>query len=182
MSRLQDKYRQEILPKLKEELKMTNDLAVPRLKKITINIGLGEAKDNAGIMEKVLTNLVAIAGQKPVATKAKKSISNFKIAQGQAIGAMVTLRGVRMYDFLDKLMTIVLPKVRDFRGISATSFDQGGNYTLGLREQVIFAEVDYRNVDKIRGMEITIGTTAHNKEEGKRLLELMGMPFRKDSN
>ncbi len=182
MSRLQDKYRTEIMTQLKEELKITNPMAVPQVKKIVINIGLGEAKDNSGTLDKVLTNLTAIAGQKPVVTRAKKSISNFKITQGQGIGMMVTLRGVRMYDFLDKLMTIVLPKVRDFRGVSTTSFDTQGNYTMGLKEQVIFPEVDYRNIDKIRGMEISIVTTAQSKEQGRRLLELLGMPFKKDVN
>lgn len=182
MSRLKEKYNQEILPALKEELGYKNNMAVPKLQKVVINIGMGEAKDNASALDKVMVNLTALAGQKPVVTRAKKSISNFKLAKGQGIGMMVTLRGVRMYDFLDKLMTIVLPKVRDFRGVSAKAFDNQGNYTLGLKEQVIFPEVDYRNVDKIRGMEITVVSTARNRAEGKRLLELMGMPFRKESN
>ncbi len=177
MSRMQDNYVKDIAPVLMEELQVKNIMALPQVRKVVINIGLGEAKDNSGVMDKVKENLQALAGQQPVVTKAKKSISNFKIAQGQGIGLMVTLRGARMFDFLDKLITIVLPKVRDFRGVSATSFDGQGNYTLGLKEQIIFPEVDYRNVDKIRGMEITIVTNAGSKEKGKRLLELMGMPF-----
>jgi large subunit ribosomal protein L5 len=179
MSNLRDKYNKEIKPQLKEELGIKNHLAVPRVTKVVVNVGLAEAKDNEGILEKARTNLTDITGQKPVVTKARKSISNFKLAQGQPIGLMVTLRGDKMYSFLEKLMNIVLPKVRDFRGVPDTSFDRSGNYNLGLREQTIFAEVDYKNVDKTRGMQITVNTTALNAEQGKRLLELMGMPFRK---
>jgi len=142
-------------------------------------MGIGEAKDNTGVLDKALIVITQLAGQKPVITKAKKSISSFKLTQGAPIGIMVTLRGEKMYAFLDKLFNIVLPKVRDFRGVSELAFDQGGNYNLGLREQMIFPEVDYKNIDKPRGFQITINTTAKNKEEGKRLLELLGMPFRK---
>ncbi len=181
-TRLKAKYQSEIMSVLKEELGITNVMALPKVTKIVINMGIGEAKDNSGLLDKAATNLTALAGQKVVATKAKKSISNFKLAQGQSVGLMVTLRGARMYQFLDKLMTIVLPKVRDFRGVSPDAFDGQGNYSLGLREQIIFPEVDYRNVDKIRGMEISIVTTAKTREQGRRLLELMGMPFKKGQN
>jgi large subunit ribosomal protein L5 len=182
MSTLKDKYNKEVKPKLVEELGIKNPLAVPKVTKVVVNMGLAEAKDNEGILDKAKINLSDITGQKPVVTKARRSISNFKLAEGQPIGLMVTLRGDKMYSFLEKLMNIVLPKVRDFRGVPDTSFDKSGNYNLGLREQTIFAEVDYKNVDKMRGMQITVNTTALNAEQGKRLLELMGMPFRKGSN
>ena len=182
MNRLQTRYKEEIAPKLKEELGIANVMALPRIEKVVISIAAGDVKDNAGSLEKLMVNLGALAGQKPVVTKAKQSVSNFKVAKGQSIGAMVTLRGVRMYEFLDKLISVVLPKVRDFRGVSNTAFDAQGNYSLGLREQIIFPEVDYRTVDKTRGMAITIVTTAKNKENGRRLLELFGMPFRKGQN
>ncbi len=181
MNNLKDKYIKEIKDKLAQELEIKNSLAVPRLKKVVVNMGLAEARDSESILEKAKTNLVAITGQQPVVTKAKKSISAFKLIKGQSIGLMVTLRGDRMYDFLDKLINIVLPKVRDFRGISADAFDQKGNYNLGLREQIIFPEIDYKNIDKTRGMQITINTTAANLEHSRRLLELIGMPFRKES-
>ena len=177
MNRLKQKYQEEIRNTLKEEFGFTNPLAVPQVKKIVVNMGVGEAKDNEGILEKTQSTVAAITGQKPVVTKAKKSISSFKLVQGAPIGLMVTLRGEKMYQFLDKLVSIVLPKVRDFRGVSVASFDGQGNYNLGLREQTLFPEVDYKNVDKIRGLQITIATSAENKEQGKRLLELMGMPF-----
>ena len=182
MPRLKDKYVNEVMPKLQEEFGVKNKMAIPRITKIVINMGVGEAKDNHSVMDKVLVNLSAISGQKPVVARAKKSISNFKLAQGQPIGAVVTLRGDRMYEFLDKLVSIVLPKVRDFRGVSDTSFDAQGNYTLGLKEQIIFPEVDYRNIDKVRGMEISIVSTSTSKEQGRKLLELLGMPFRKGAN
>lgn len=177
MNNLKAKYINEVKNTLQQELKRDNVMAIPRITKVIINIGIGEAKDNEGVLEKALINLAAIAGQKPVVTRAKKSISSFKLTQGAPIGLMVTLRGEKMYSFLEKLFDIVLPKVRDFRGVPVTSFDPTGNYNLGLSEQTIFPEIDYKNVDKIRGMQITINTTATNKEEGKRLLELMGMPF-----
>lgn len=181
MPRLKDKYKLEIMPKLKEEFKIKNDLAVPRLQKVVINVGLGEAKDNRDLLDKTVENLTALSGQKPVVTKAKKSISNFKLSQGQSIGARITLRQDRMFEFLDKFFTIVLPKVRDFRGIPTNSFDNQGNFTLGLKEQAIFPEVSYQGgaSSKMRGLEISIVSTCQNKEQGKRLLELLGMPFKK---
>lgn len=179
MARLKDKFNLEVKPKLKEEFNIKNDLAVPRLEKVVLSVGVGEAKDNQEVLKKVMINLVALSGQKPVATLAKRSISNFKLVKGQTIGAMVTLRNDRMYEFLDKLISAVLPKVRDFRGVSTQSFDSKGNYTLGLREQLVFPEVDYRNIDKPRGLAVTIVTTARDVEQSKRLLELLGMPFRK---
>ena len=178
MNRLKEKYIKEVREKLQKELGVKNSLAVPGLRKIVISIGLGEAKDNAGILDKVKVYLSALAGQVPVVTKAKKSVASFKVAKGQPIGMMVTLRGDKMYAFLDKLVSIVLPKVRDFKGISKESFDSFGNLNLGLKEQTIFPEVDYKSIDKTRGMAVTIATSAKNKEEGKKLLEYLGMPFR----
>ncbi|KKR80244.1 MAG: 50S ribosomal protein L5 [Candidatus Daviesbacteria bacterium GW2011_GWA1_41_61] len=180
--RLKAKYQEEIKPQLKEEFGISNDLSVPKLEKVVVNVGMGEAKDNRDVLDKAVENLTALAGQKPVITRAKKSISNFKLSKGQAVGARVTLRGNRMYEFLDKLVSLVLPKVRDFRGVSTDSFDNQGNFTLGLREQVIFPEVSFQGgavSGKIRGLEISVITTAKNKEQGKRLLELLGMPFKK---
>lgn len=179
MSKIKDQYKSEVLPKLKEEFNTKNEMSLPKIEKIVISIGLGEAKDNAGILDKVKVYLAALSGQTPVVTKAKKSIATFKLVAGQPIGMMVTLRGEKMYSFLEKLVNIVLPKVRDFKGISTDSFDNLGNLNIGIREQIIFPEVDYRTVDKMRGLAITIVTTAKDKEKGKRLLELLGMPFRK---
>lgn len=178
MNRLKDKYMNEVRDKLQQELGLKNKMAVPGLSKIVISIGLGEAKDNAGILDKVKVYLSALSGQAPVVTYAKKSVANFKVSEGQPIGMMVTLRGEKMYVFLDKLVSIVLPKVRDFKGIAAKSFDGFGNLNIGLREQTIFPEVDYKTVDKTRGLAVTITTTAKNKEEGRKLLEYLGMPFR----
>lgn len=178
MNRLKEKYIKEIRDKLQQELGLKNRLAVPGLEKVVLNIGLGEAKDNSGILDKVKVYFMQLAGQTPVITKAKKSIASFKVSQGQPIGMMVTLRGDRMYAFLDKLINIVLPKVRDFRGISQNSYDEQGNLNIGLKEQIIFPEVDYKSVDKTRGLAITIATTARNKNEGKKLLEYLGMPFK----
>lgn len=178
MNRLKTLYIDEVQPKLVEEFGLKNKLAVPRVQKIVISIGLGEAKDNQGILDKVKLYMTAIAGQKPVVTHAKKSIAAFKVVEGQSVGIMVTLRGDRMYSFLDKLVNIVLPKVRDFKGISDKAFDANGNLNLGIKEQTIFPEVDYKTVDKTRGMAVTIVTFAQSKEKGKRLLELLGMPFR----
>lgn len=178
MNRLQEKYMNEVVKKLSEEMGFKNKMAVPKVDKIVISIGLGEAKENAGVIDKAKVYLTALAGQAPVVTLAKKSIASFKVAQGQPIGMMVTLRGVRMYAFLDKFVSVVLPKVRDFKGISDKSFDSFGNLNIGLREQTIFPEVDYKTIDKTRGLAITITTTAKNKEEGKKLLEYLGMPFR----
>ncbi len=179
VNRLKDQYNSQIKKQLKEEFLLKSDLAVPKLKKIVINVGMGEAKENHDILEKGMLTLNSIAGQKPVVTKAKKSISAFKLVQGSPIGLMVTLRGEKMYAFLDKLINAVLPKVRDFRGVSDQSFDTQGNYNLGLREQAIFPEADYKTVVNLRGLQITVNTTALNQEQGRRLLELFGMPFRK---
>ncbi len=178
MNRLQEKYMNEVRAKLQQELSLKNSLQVPKVSKVVISIGLGEAKDNAGVLDKVKVYLSALTGQAPVVTKAKKSIASFKVSLGQPIGMMVTLRSDTMYAFLDKLINIVLPKVRDFKGISSNSFDSFGNLSIGLREQIIFPEVDYKTVDKTRGLAVTITTTAKNKEEGKKLLEELGMPFR----
>ncbi len=178
MQRLREKFIKEVQDKLKDELGLKNKLAVPFLKKIVISVGLGEAKDNAGILDKVKVYLGVLSGQIPVVTHAKKSIATFKVSKGQPIGMMVTLRGDKMYAFLDKLINIVLPKVRDFKGINDTSFDGMGNLNIGIREQTIFPEVDYKTVDKHRGMAVTITTTAKSRNEGKKLLEYLGMPFK----
>lgn len=186
MNRLKQKYLEDVKGKLKDEFNFSSDLAVPKVQKIVLNVGSSDMKDSEDIMNRLKTNLSAMSGQVPVVTKAKKSISAFKLTQGAPIGLMVTLRGDRMYAFLDKLINTVLPKVRDFRGVNPTAFDSRGNFNLGLREQMIFPEVDilattsgFKNNDKIRGLQITITTTAQNADQGKRLLELMGMPFRK---
>ncbi|MBI4038285.1 50S ribosomal protein L5 [Candidatus Daviesbacteria bacterium] len=178
MNRLKEKYLKEVQPKLQEELGVKNKLALPKVEKIVVSIGLGEAKDNAGVLDKVKVYLSALCGQLPAITKAKKSIASFKVSKGQPIGMMVTLRGEKMYAFLDKLVNVVLPKVRDFKGISADAFDNSGNLNLGLKEQTIFPEVDYKTVDKTRGLAVTIVTTAKDKEQGKKLLEHLGVPFR----
>lgn len=178
MQRLKEKYLKEIKQKLMQDLSLKNTMSVPSLKKIVISIGLGDAKDNPSILDKAKLYLSALAGQTPVVTKAKKSISTFKLSQGQSIGMMVTLRGAKMYSFLDKLVNIVLPKVRDFKGITPTSFDKHGNLNMGLREQTIFPEVDYKTIDKTRGLAVTITTSAKNIQEGRKLLEELGMPFR----
>ena len=178
-SRLKEKYINEVVPALMERFQYKNVMEVPKLEKIVINMGIGEAKDNPKALESAVKELSLITGQKPVVTKAKKSIANFKVRKGMNIGAKVTLRGERMYDFLDKLMNISLPRVRDFRGVSASSFDGRGNYALGIKEQLIFPEIDYDMVDSIRGLDIVIVTTAKTDEEAKAFLELMGMPFRK---
>lgn len=178
MQRLKEKYMKDVQAKLQQELGLQNKLAVPRIEKIVISIGLGEAKDDSGILEKVKVYFSQLGGQTPVVTRAKRSIASFKVSKGQTIGMMMTLRGDRMYAFLDKLVSIVLPKVRDFKGISQNSFDERGNLNIGLKEQTIFPEVDYKSVDKVRGLAVTITTTAKNKEEGKKLLEGLGMPFR----
>lgn len=178
MNRLKQKYIEEIQVKLQESLGVKNRLAVPSLKKIIISMGLGEAKENKDVLDKVKVYLTALAGQIPVVTYAKKSIASFKVTRGQPIGMMVTLRGTRMYVFLDKLINIVLPKVRDFKGISQESFDNHGNLNIGIGEQTIFPEVDYKTIDKHRGLAVTITTTSKNREEGRKLLGLLGMPFR----
>lgn len=177
MSRLRDKYKQEVVPALIKEFQYTNPMQVPALHKVVINMGVGEATQNAKALDGAVKDLTAISGQKPIVTKAKKSIAQFKLRAGMSIGCSVTLRGERMYEFLDKLMNLALPRLRDFRGVSPASFDGRGNYTLGLREQVVFPEIEYDKIDKVRGLEICIVTTARNDEEGRRLLQLLGMPF-----
>ena len=178
-SRMQVKYKEEIVSALMERFKYKNIMEVPKLNKIVINIGLGSAKDNPKVLESALRDLEIISGQKPVITTAKKSIANFKLREGMKIGTKVTLRGEKMYDFLDRLVNIALPRVRDFRGVSASSFDGRGNYALGIKEQLIFPEIVYDMIDQIRGMDIIIVTTAKTDEEAKALLELLGMPFKK---
>src|ERR1700753_3360454 len=177
-ARLKEKYQKEIRPSLQKELGLDNVMAVPKIEKIVINMGLGEATQNVKIMDPLVADLAAIAGQKPVTTKAKKSIAAFKVREGMPIGAMVTLRGDTMYEFLDRLISIALPRVRDFRGVSSKSFDGRGNYTLGLKDQLIFPEIDYAKVEKTKGMNICITTTAETDAEGLALLKQMGMPFR----
>ena len=176
--RLKERYRTEIAPALQKEFGYDNVMRIPRLEKVVINIGMGEAIADAKRIDNAVRDLTDIAGQKPVVTRAKRSVASFKLRQGMPIGCTVTLRGNRMYDFLDKLVSVALPRLRDFQGVSRDSFDGRGNYTLGIREQLVFPEVDYDKVDKVRGMEITIVTTARNDEEGRRLLRLLGMPFR----
>ena len=177
-ARLKEHYLKEVVPVLTKEFGYTNIMAVPKIKKISINIGLGEATQNPRMLDAAVTELSAIAGQKPVITKAKKSIAQFKLRENMAIGCMLTLRGDRMYQFLDRLANIALARVRDFRGISSKSFDGRGNYTLGLKEQLIFPEIDYNKVDKVKGMNICITTSAKTDAEGLALLKAMGMPFR----
>lgn len=178
MARLQDQYKAEIVPKLKEKFGYRNVMQVPRLSKVVVNMGLGDAIENVKVIETAADEISIITGQKPVVTKARKSIANFKLREGVPIGVMVTLRRDQMYHFLDKLIAIALPRVRDFKGVSPKGFDGRGNYTLGIKEQIMFPEVNYDKIDKIRGMNITIVTTARTDEEGLELLRLMGMPFR----
>lgn len=176
--RLKLLFQKEVVPALMKEFNYKNPLQVPRLEKITINMGLGLAIQDPKILDSAVAELAVITGQKPVITKARKSIANFKLRQGMSIGAMVTLRGDRMYEFLDRLLSLALPRVRDFRGVSPKAFDGRGNYSLGIKEQIIFPEINYDKIDRIKGLNITIVTTARTDEEGKRLLELLGMPFR----
>jgi large subunit ribosomal protein L5 len=180
MSRLKDRYVKDVVPALTKEFGYTNIMAVPKISKIVVNMGLGEGTQNAKIVDTGAEELGKITGQKASITRAKKSIAQFKVRQNMPIGAMVTLRGQRMYDFLDRLIAIALPRVRDFRGISPRGFDGRGNYTLGLRDQLIFPEIDYMKVDKGRGMNISVVTTAKTNEEARRLLQLIGMPFRQN--
>ena len=177
--RLKEKYQKEVVPGLQKEFNYKNPMQVPTVNKVVVNIGMGEAIQNAKAMDAAVSDLATITGQRPVITRAKRSVAAFKLREGMQIGCMVTLRGDRMYQFLDKLMNVALPRLRDFQGVSADAFDGRGNYTLGLREQLVFPEIDYDKVDKVRGMEVSIVTTARTDEEGRRLLKLMGMPFKK---
>ena len=178
MARLKEQYQEKVIPALMKEFNYRNIMEVPKLEKVVINMGLGEAIQNAKILDSAQSELAAITGQKPVVTKAKKSIANFKLRAGMPIGCKVTLRRERMYEFFDRLVNVALPRIRDFKGVSGKSFDGRGNYALGIREQIIFPEIDYDKIDKIRGMNIVITTTAKSDEEGKALLKMMGMPFR----
>ena len=178
MSRLQVKYRDDVIPALRKEFSYSNVMAVPKIDRIVVNMGLGDATQNPKLVEVGTAELTLITGQKPVTRRARKSIAQFKLREGVPIGTMVTLRGDRMYEFLDRLIAIALPRVRDFRGVSPKGFDGRGNYTMGLKDQLIFLEIDYMKVDQSRGMYISVVTTANSDEEGRRLLQLMGMPFR----
>jgi len=177
---MKDRYQNEIVPALKKSLQFTNAMEVPRILKVVVNVGVGEALDNAKALDAAVGDMAQITGQKPIVTKARKSIANFKLREGRQIGVKVTLRGDRMWAFLDRLMNVALPRVRDFRGISSNAFDGRGNFTLGLREQLVFPEIEYDKIDKLRGMEISIVTTARNDEEGRQLLQMLGMPFKKE--
>ncbi len=177
--RMKEMYREKAVPGLKETFGYSNPMQVPTIEKVVLNIGLGEALQTPKALDAAVGDLTAITGQKPVVTRAKKSIAAFKVREGNAIGAKVTLRGDRAWEFLDRLINIALPQIRDFRGVSSRAFDGRGNYTLGLREQIMFPEIDYDKVDRVRGMEISIVTSARSDEEGRRLLELLGMPFRR---
>ena len=179
MNRMQEKYNTDIVPALRKAFDLKNIMQVPRITKVVVNIGMGEALDNPKALESAVSDLTTIAGQKPVMTKARKSIANFKLREGRLIGTKVTLRGDRMWAFLDRLLSTALPRVRDFRGVSANAFDGRGNYTLGLRDQLIFPEIEYDKIDKLRGMEVTIVTTAKNDDQARVLLQLLGMPFSK---
>jgi len=179
MNRMQERYNNEVVPALRKAFDLKNIMEVPRIEKVVVNIGAGEALDNPKALESAVADLTTVTGQKPVMTKARKSIANFKLREGRLIGTKVTLRGDRMWAFLDRLMSTALPRVRDFRGVSANSFDGRGNYTLGLRDQLIFPEIEYDKIDKLRGMEVTIVTTAKNDDQARALLQLLGMPFSK---
>ena len=179
MSRLKDFYEAEIIPEMTKKFSYKNKLAVPKLEKIIINMGVGEARENAKVLDGAVNDMTIISGQKPMITKAKKSIANFKLREGMNIGCKVTLRGARMYEFADRLINIALPRVRDFRGVKANSFDGRGNYTMGIKEQLIFPEIEYDKVDKVRGMDIIFVTTAKTDEEARELLAQFGMPFAK---
>lgn len=178
MARLKERYQKEVAPAIAKEFGIENPMAVPRLDKIVLNMGMGEAVANAKVLDTAVEELKAIAGQKPVITRAKKSIASFKLRQGMPIGVMVTLRGEQMYEFFDRLVSVALPRVRDFRGVSPKAFDGRGNYTIGIREQLIFPEIDFNKVDKLRGMNICIVTTARDDDQARSLLKALGMPFR----
>lgn len=177
MARLKDKYKSEVVPALQAKFKYKSCMQIPKLEKVVLNMGVGEVKDNPKAMDSAVNDLTIITGQKPIVTKAKKSVAAFKIRQGMNIGCKVTLRGDRMYEFVDKLFNVAIPRVRDFRGVSNNSFDGRGNYSLGIKEQLIFPEIEYDKVDKVRGMDIVFVTTAKSDEEAKELLKLLGMPF-----
>lgn len=179
MSRLKDTYRNEIMNGMTQKFNYKNELEIPKIEKIVINMGVGEAKDNAKVLESAIADMQLISGQKPVVNKAKKSVAAFKLREGVAIGCKVTLRGEKMYEFLDRLVNLALPRVRDFRGVSSTAFDGRGNYALGIKEQLIFPEVEYDKIDKVRGMDVIIVTTAKTDEEARELLTQFGMPFQK---
>jgi large subunit ribosomal protein L5 len=179
LTRAEESYREQVAPAMQKEFSYRNPMQIPRLQKIVLNIGLGEARENARALDTASADIATITGQKPVITRSKKSIANFRLREGMPIGVMVTLRGRRMYEFFDRLVNAALPRIRDFRGLPTKAFDGRGNYSLGVREQLIFPEIDYDKVDRIRGMQINICTSAGNDEEGRRLLELMGMPFAK---
>jgi len=179
MNKMQEKFNQEVVPALRKAFDLKNIMQVPRIEKVVVNIGMGEAMDNPKTLESAVSDLTTITGQKPIMTKARKSIANFKLREGRLIGTKVTLRGDRMWAFLDRLMNTALPRVRDFRGVSANAFDGRGNYTLGLRDQLIFPEIEYDKIDKLRGMEVTIVTTAKNDDQARVMLQLLGMPFSK---
>jgi large subunit ribosomal protein L5 len=181
MNRMQEKYQKETVPALMKAFEYRNIMQVPRIEKIVLNIGLGEAMDNPKALEAAMGDLTTVTGQKPVMTKAKKSIANFKLREGRIIGTKVTLRGDKMWAFLDRLLNAALPRVRDFRGVSPEAFDGRGNYTLGLKDQLIFPEIEYDKIDKLRGMEVTIVTTARSDDHARLLLQLLGMPFRKEA-
>lgn len=181
MNRMQERYQNEVVPALQKAFNYRNVMEVPRIQKVVVNIGLGEAMGNPKALEAAVADLTTVTGQKPVLNKARKSIANFKLREGVVIGTKVTLRGNRMWAFLDRLMNIALPRVRDFRGVSPDAFDGRGNYTLGLRDQLIFPEIEYDKIDKLRGMEITIVTTAGNDEHSREMLRYLGMPFRKEA-
>ncbi len=178
--RMRDKYQNEVAPALRSHFNYANVMQIPRFTKVVVNIGMGEALTDANALDRAADDVAAITGQKPVITRAKRSIANFRLRTGNPIGVTTTLRGTRMYEFLDRLMSAALPRIRDFQGLSPNAFDGRGNYSLGIREQLIFPEIEYDKVDKVRGMQVTIVTTANTDEEGRRLLELMGMPFRKN--
>jgi large subunit ribosomal protein L5 len=177
---MKERYQEEVAPALMKSLNLDNVMQVPRIEKVVVNIGVGEALDNAKALDAAVADLTTVTGQKPIITKARKSIANFKLREGRAIGVKVTLRGERMWAFLDRLVNVALPRVRDFRGVSPNSFDGRGNYTLGLREQLVFPEIEYDKIDKLRGLEVTIVTSARTDEEGRQLLDMLGMPFRKE--
>jgi large subunit ribosomal protein L5 len=179
MNRMQEKYNNEVVPALRKAFDLNNVMQVPRIQKVVVNIGMGEAMDNPKAMEAAVSDLTIVTGQKPVMTKARKSIANFKLREGRLIGTKVTLRGDRMWAFLDRLLNTALPRVRDFRGVSGNAFDGRGNYTLGLRDQLIFPEIEYDKIDKLRGMEVTIVTTAKDDDQARTMLQLLGMPFSK---